>query len=425
MQATKSSIAIIKNIFNYLSSNTSINLGMTQDEYVYLQFILDGMLKSKSNNNSLSINEKQISFIEDMSFNKKVDSDIRFKLTNLLSIIRSPKTTVGIESFIDEDSNYNESAINGKIKQLEKRQITLLSQLDDMSNQNKKIFSDYERKLTLLFNKKIEEADTFFSEKTRADIDRINKHGADITEVINNAQHAISSKVHESEKNLINSINVAQLHARTEFSDLKDDTLIEINKRIKSEISFFVNANKQLNKLLSAASNGVLARDNLAQAERERKTADWLRGLGVFFLSCAVVYIACEIIGMMKDISNVSIENVMIRVVITFILMLPSIYLLKESSRHRADERKFRKTGINLATIDSYLANFDDSSKVDIKRQLTANFFDNNEQIVDYSTVPDIQAIVEKTIDRLMPNKKEAENDSNVTQPKDKTVTPK
>lgn len=398
---------------------------MTQDEYVYLQFILDGMLKSKSNNNSLSINEKQISFIEDMSFNKKVDSDIRFKLTNLLSIIRSPKTTVGIESFIDEDSNYNESAINGKIKQLEKRQITLLSQLDDMSNQNKKIFSDYERKLTLLFNKKIEEADTFFSEKTRADIDRINKHGADITEVINNAQHAISSKVHESEKNLINSINVAQLHARTEFSDLKDDTLIEINKRIKSEISFFVNANKQLNKLLSAASNGVLARDNLAQAERERKTADWLRGLGVFFLSCAVVYIACEIIGMMKDISNVSIENVMIRVVITFILMLPSIYLLKESSRHRADERKFRKTGINLATIDSYLANFDDSSKVDIKRQLTANFFDNNEQIVDYSTVPDIQAIVEKTIDRLMPNKKEAENDSNVTQPKDKTVTPK
>lgn len=400
---------------------------MTQDEYSDLQLILDRIYSSKSNNDIIltSISEKHVSFIENMSFNTKIDSDFRFKLTNLLSIIRSPKTTLGIESSTNENSNYNTAVINGKIKQLEKRQITLLSQLDEISNQNKKISSDYERKLTLLFNKKIEEADTFFSERTRADVDRINKHGAEITEVINNAQLAISSKVHESEKNLINSINVAQLHARTEFSDLKDDTLIEINKRIKSEISFFVNANKQLNKLLSAASNGVLARDNLAQAERERKTADWLRGLGVFFLSCAVVYIACEIIGMMKDISNVSIENVMIRVVITFILMLPSIYLLKESSRHRADERKFRKTGINLATIDSYLANFDDSSKVDIKRQLTANFFDNNEQIVDYSTVPDIQAIVEKTIDRLMPNKKEAENDSNVTQPKDKTVTPK
>jgi hypothetical protein len=131
------------------------------------------------------------------------------------------------------------------------------------------------------------------------------------------------------------------------------------------------------------------------------------------------MYIACEIIGMMNTPSNVNIENVMIRVIVTFILMLPSIYLLKESSRHRADERKFRKTGINLATIDSYLANFDDISKVDIKRKLTPKFFDNGEQTVDYSTVPDIQAIVEKTIDSLMSNKKEANKNSNVTQPKE------
>lgn len=165
-----------------------------------------------------------------------------------------------------------------------------------------------------------------------------------------------------------------------------------------------------MNKLLSAASNDVLAKDNLAQAERERTSANWLRFFGVLLLFCAVLYMAYEIVGMMNDISSVTIENVMIRVIITFVLMLPSIYLLKESSRHRADERRFRKTGINLATIDSYLSNFDETSKTDIKRQLTANFFDNSEQIVDYSTVPDIQTIIEKTIDNLMAKKNEDSN---------------
>jgi hypothetical protein len=426
MQKTNETMELIRNTRHYLSTNSNIELGLSKDDLQHLIFLLDQMLKSRINDNGIpsSINNEQLLFIDRMISNNAIDRVLRFRLTDIMSVFDYSKAIINMET--SHNVNFNNNAvIDGKIKQLEKRQSVLLKELDEISKKNAKILSDYERKITLLFNKKTEDVDNFFSERTRSETERLNKYETDITEVINNAQHAINARAHESEKNLINSMNVAQVNATAELSELTNNTLIEINKRIKNEISIFVNANKQLNKLLSTASNSVLAKDNLTQAERERKTADRLRGLGVLLLFCAVMYIACEIIGMMNTPSNVNIENVMIRVIITFVLMLPSIYLLKESSRHRADERKFRKTGINLATIDSYLANFDDASKVDIKRQLTANFFDNGEQIVDYSTVPDIQAIVEKTIDSLMSNKKEANTNSNVTQPKEKMENPK
>lgn len=402
---------LIKNTIKHLYENTDKHLGTSQDKINKLKIILNEISEYNLLSNSqhrLKLDDQRIDFIESIIFDQDVSSELRFRLTTILSILRDPKTP------INQDYSENERKasvlIDGKIKQLEKRQSTLLNKLDEMFNSNEKTFSDYERKLTLTFNKKLEEFDNVLSARIRSDIERTNKASSDIIEISSNTQQAIHSKASELEASLIASINVSQLHARNEYSELKNDTLIEINKRIKNEISIFINANKQLNKLLSAASNDVLAKDNLAQAERERTSANWLRFFGVLFLFCAVLYMAYEIVGMMNDISSVTIENVMIRVIITFVLMLPSIYLLKESSRHRADERRFRKTGINLATIDSYLSNFDETSKTDIKRQLTANFFDNSEQIVDYSTVPDIQTIIEKTIDNLMAKKNEDSN---------------
>ncbi|KXU80805.1 hypothetical protein LCR_12040 [Aeromonas enteropelogenes] len=302
------------------------------------------------------------------------------------------------------DTNKIDNIIEGKLKQLEKRQSTLLANINEMTNNYEKTISDYERKLAISFNKKLEEFDNIFSSRSREELEKINKINTDLIGNINDGQQKIMTIRHMAEKDLIDSINTAQVDAKNLLVDMKHSTLIEINKRIKSEISIFLTANKQLNKLLSAAGTDLLAKDNLAQAERERSAANWLRGFGVILLFFAVSYIAYEVVQLMKDSASATLENVMIRIVITFVLMLPSIYLLKESSRHRADERKFRKTGINLATIDSYLSNFDEISKVDIKRQLTANFFDNGEKIVDYSTVPDIQSIVEKTIETLMPN---------------------
>ncbi|WP_156476478.1 hypothetical protein [Aeromonas enteropelogenes] len=368
-------------------------------------------LRRRLRNIEASIKEPNISverllpdldFIEHLLAKENLSSKLSTNLNELLSIMKNLDQTELIFGHID--TNKIDNIIEGKLKQLEKRQSTLLANINEMTNNYEKTISDYERKLAISFNKKLEEFDNIFSSRSREELEKINKINTDLIGNINDGQQKIMTIRHMAEKDLIDSINTAQVDAKNLLVDMKHSTLIEINKRIKSEISIFLTANKQLNKLLSAAGTDLLAKDNLAQAERERSAANWLRGFGVILLFFAVSYIAYEVVQLMKDSASATLENVMIRIVITFVLMLPSIYLLKESSRHRADERKFRKTGINLATIDSYLSNFDEISKVDIKRQLTANFFDNGEKIVDYSTVPDIQSIVEKTIETLMPN---------------------
>ncbi|PSU80911.1 hypothetical protein CTM93_16515 [Photobacterium phosphoreum] len=55
------------------------------------------------------------------------------------------------------------------------------------------------------------------------------------------------------------------------------------------------------------------------------------------------------------------------RWLVLLLLTIPGVYILKESSRHRSDERKYRKLGVQLATIDAYLSIFDDKEKIEIK----------------------------------------------------------
>jgi predicted subunit of tRNA(5-methylaminomethyl-2-thiouridylate) methyltransferase len=219
MQKTNKIMELVRNTRHYLSTNSNVELGLSKDDFQNLIFLLDLMLKSRINDDGIphSINHEQLSFIERMISNNDIDRVLRFRLTDIMSAFDDSKAMISMETSHNVNF-YNNAAIEGKIKQLEKRQSALLKELDDISNKNAKILSDYERKITLLFNKKTEEVDNFFSERTRSETERLNKYETDITEVINNAQHAINARAHESEKNLINSMNVAQVHAIAELS---------------------------------------------------------------------------------------------------------------------------------------------------------------------------------------------------------------
>lgn len=206
---------LIKNTIKYLYENIDKHLGTSQDKINKLKIILNEISEYNLRSNSqhrLKLDDQRIDFIESIIFDQDVSSELRFRLTTILSILRDPKTP------INQDYSENERKasvlIDGKIKQLEKRQSTLLNKLDEMFNSNEKTFSDYERKLTLTFNKKLEEFDNVLSARIRSDIERTNKASSDIIEISSNTQQAIHSKASELEASLIASINVSQLHAR-------------------------------------------------------------------------------------------------------------------------------------------------------------------------------------------------------------------
>ncbi|MFQ2502175.1 hypothetical protein ACK31U_20075 [Aeromonas caviae] len=310
---------------------------------------------------------------------------------------------VGFHLKWSEFSNKEQdSLINGKLKQLEKKQNAVLSDIEKVTINHKKEMQQNEQQFNVNIRNKFTEMHGVL---TDTQIDALEKITAKEKDIINSAskiQQDINNTLLDVDKKILDAVIASSNTAQAEFNKIKSESLTEMQSGIMNQIRIFSNAHKKLNQLLEVAGNDILAKDNLKQAEQERKEADFLRNTGFIFLVAAVIYIAIEIGLLVHGNTEVTIEKILIRLIVTLVLMIPSAYLLKESARHRADERNFRKKGIHLATIDSYLANFDDASKLDVKRQLTANFFDNNDSVIDYSTVPDMNASLVKILEAFV-----------------------
>ncbi|UNU30558.1 hypothetical protein [Aeromonas hydrophila] len=345
------------------------------------------------------------------------DSIDSIGIDRLISLVRNPselynkfsELKVNVYELVEfhikrsEFSNKEQdSFINGKIKQLEKKQNTVLSDIERVAMNHKREMQHNEQEFNVSINNKFSE---MHGALTNTQVDALEKITAKEKDIINAAskiQQDINNTLLDVDKKILDAVIASSNTAQTEFNKIKNESLTEMQSGIMNQIRIFSNAHKKLNQLLEVAGNDILAKDNLKQAEQERKEADFLRNTGFVFLVAAVIYIAIEIGLLVHGNTEVTIEKILIRLIVTLVLMIPSAYLLKESARHRADERNFRKKGIHLATIDSYLANFDDASKLDVKRQLTANFFDNNDSVIDYSTVPDMNTSLVKILEAFV-----------------------
>ncbi|WP_447837526.1 hypothetical protein [Aeromonas salmonicida] len=313
------------------------------------------------------------------------------------------------EKSTSRDSEKIDNIISGRLKQLEQKQKNILSMMDRTLEQHQVKISDRERSFNITLNNKVDEANAMISS---TQIDALNKITEKETELISSAaeiQQKINIACNKAEWTISNAANSSANTVKTILDEIKSECLTDMQVGIKKQIKIFSDAHKKLNLLLEVAGSDILSKDNLKQAEQERKEANFLRNVGFGFLVVAVIYIAIEVGLLVHGAADVTLEKILIRLIVTLVLMIPSAYLLKESARHRADERSFRKKGIHLATIDSYLANFDDASKLDVKRQLTANFFDNNDTVVDYSTVPDMNSSLVKLLEALVEKAKKEE----------------
>ncbi|MCX8934523.1 hypothetical protein NOL51_15785 [Vibrio parahaemolyticus] len=213
------------------------------------------------------------------------------------------------------------------------------------------------------------------------------------SEQTQNKLNAIESNLSNVQDSLIKS-----------FDDRVNTLIVEKNNQIREEAKAFESLNKELSKQLSITGSQTLANQNTAQANKEKNVADLLRIIGTTWLIGLSIYAAVVFGDLINKATpgELHLEVMLIRWLIIFLLTLPGIYLLKESARHRADERRYRQLGVQLSTINSYLEGFNDDDKLKVKQELTTNFFSSSEVKADDSSVPDMLKSFEKTLDAVI-----------------------
>ena len=115
-------------------------------------------------------------------------------------------------------------------------------------------------------------------------------------------------------------------------------------------------------KVFGVVINTFQAGAYSSYANREKRTANWLRGLAILLMITGVsILVGPELMHIFKDVSTYSFDwrNAIGRGFFAAVLFIPGFYLAKESSRHRNNEIINRRRELILSTIDPYLALLD------------------------------------------------------------------
>ncbi|NRF28942.1 hypothetical protein [Vibrio coralliilyticus] len=222
----------------------------------------------------------------------------------------------------------------------------------------------------------------------------------EISRILDTVTKQVSASVEKANEKLEDNANRIKLQFDEEFNK----QLTSTKKNISQHEQMFEKSHAELNDLLVVAGAKTHSVGYTAQADKEKSIADNLRYVGSLWLAVLSIFAAYDFHSILQDISSEKFDFgiAIMRWLVVFLMTLPSIYLLRESSRHRSDERRYRELGVQMATINSYLDGFTDEDKVKIKHELTSNFFSTKEAKVDDSSVPDLLKSFEKSLDAVI-----------------------
>ncbi|HIF9111473.1 TPA: hypothetical protein ACX6O7_000200 [Photobacterium damselae] len=181
-----------------------------------------------------------------------------------------------------------------------------------------------------------------------------------------------------------------------------------LSERVSEQVNEFCILNDTLRKTLSYVSSDILADSSLKQAEQEKKTADNLRSLGIIWLMFSIILFILTF-DYDKLIDSQGTPQYTLIILRSFFLVIgitPGFYLLRESARHRTDERRYRQKGIQLATIDGYFSEFESDERNRAKKELSKNYFHAMDFFVDSSAVDNTQTKYDKIFDKVISSQK-------------------
>ncbi|EMA2446399.1 hypothetical protein U2G60_001628 [Vibrio fluvialis] len=197
-------------------------------------------------------------------------------------------------------------------------------------------------------------------------------------------------------------------HDSNRLLSLVQKEVSSLSTRVNQEVNEFCLLNEALRKTLKFISSDALADASIAQATIEKESADKLRIFGVSWLLLSIfLFLTTFDYEALVDKNGVpQYTLILLRSFFLIVGSAPAFYLLRESARHRTDERRYRQKGIQLATIDGYLAEFEGADRNNVKKELTKHYFHGGDHFVDSSSVDSVQGIYEKILDRLLSSEK-------------------
>jgi len=333
--------------------------------------------------------------------NHNLETTLLKKLTDLESFCQRFLSELNYISLKEVTKN-----ADGKLAQLNTHQEKVLGQFDTYKNsmmlEIRSEIKSYEQSIFESFSKNRQELIGTVSLEKEKLIETVSEKENILLELALKRESELSQSISDKQTEVLNSMQRTTSEIVDGIEQDISENLFQAKLKIDDQISSFDIQHKALSELLHVAGGDVLANNNLSQANNEKKSADWLRGIGVTLLTTLILYAAYEINVILSKAEDINLTLMLVRLLFIFLLTMPGVYLLKESSRHRADERKYRRVGIQLATINSYLDSFSEGEKGQIKKELTAKFFNGETVDSDTSTVPDFQKSFEKTLDAVI-----------------------
>ena len=76
--------------------------------------------------------------------------------------------------------------------------------------------------------------------------------------------------------------------------------------------------------------------------------------------------------------------------------------MLRESARHRTDERRYNQKSIQLASIDGYFAEHAKEDRTKAKNDLAKHYFNGDDHFVDASSVDKTQSGYDKVFNAVL-----------------------
>jgi hypothetical protein len=130
---------------------------------------------------------------------------------------------------------------------------------------------------------------------------------------------------------------------------------------------------EEVNKLLGVISGSAISGSFEQSANDEKGMADWLRYASLVCMALIVIVIGYSFWETTTD--DFKWENSVFRIVLAFLLSVPSAYLARESAKHREQQYNHLQTSLDLKSIDPYVASLPIEQQHKIKADVAGRIF--------------------------------------------------
>lgn len=181
-------------------------------------------------------------------------------------------------------------------------------------------------------------------------------------------------------------LRVAGLESYVESLELSVVAELGRTKDIYDEaLANFEKKKRDIDDLLGVISGTAVAGSYEKNAEHEIKAADFLRAISVVLMSFVVALVSLSFYEINTGV--VSVESILVKIGLIFLVSVPAAYMARESSRHRSMYYEYIQRSLDLRAFDPYIASLSNDEQSRLKSEMAVGFFSKSRSS-DLDTYP-------------------------------------